>query len=73
MGDAAQVCAGGLEDALYDKPRSGQPRKLDCKREAKLRAIACSSLPEGRGRWTLRLLADRLVELKLVESISHEN
>jgi len=56
-------------DALYDKPRSGQPPKLDGKAEAKLTAIACSTPPQGHARWTVRLLADEMVRLELVDSI----
>lgn len=62
---------GGLDNALEEKPRPGAPPKLDGKDEATLTAIACSQAPEGRSRWTLRLLADKLVELKVVDSISH--
>lgn len=62
----------GLERALKDRPRPGQPPRLDGKQEAFLVALACSDPPEGRTRWTLRLLADRLVELGVVEEISHE-
>jgi Homeodomain-like domain len=47
-------------------------RRLDGKAEAHLVAMACSAAPEGRARWTLRLLADRLVALGHVDSISHE-
>jgi hypothetical protein len=46
--------------------------KLDGEQEARLITLACSQPPKGRARWTLRLLADALVELELVESISHE-
>lgn len=60
--------AEGL-DVLYDKPRPGQPRKLDGKTEARLTAIACSTPPEGRARWSVRLLADEVVRLELVDSI----
>lgn len=64
--------AEGLTVALSEKPRSGQPSKFDKAIQAHLTAIACSEAPDGRTRWTLRLLADRLVELRLVESISHQ-
>lgn len=64
--------AEGLTAALSEKPRPGQPSKFDKAAQAHLRAIACSQAPDGRSRWTLRLLADRLVELRLVESISHQ-
>lgn len=62
----------GLTSALNEKPRPGQPSKFDKATQAHLTALACSQAPEGRSRWTLRLLADRLVELRLVESISHK-
>lgn len=62
----------GLQQTLVEKPRSGHPPKLSGKGEAILTAIACSDAPQGRARWTLRLLADKLVELKEVDSIAHE-
>jgi transposase len=62
-----------LEAALVPKPSSRvYTRLLDGAQEAHLIALACSEPPEGKPRWTLRLLADRLVELESVESISHE-
>ena len=61
----------GLEAALEEKPRTGRPPKITGEIEAQLTVLACSQPPEGRSRWTLRLLADRLVELGYVESISH--
>ena len=61
---------GGLENALYDKPRPGAIPKITGEIEAHLTLLACSAPPEGRSRWTLQLLADKLVELKLVDSIS---
>ena len=61
---------GGLENALYDKPRPGAIPKITGEIEAQLTMLACSAPPEGRSRWTLQLLADKLVELKLVDSIS---
>jgi transposase len=64
--------AGGTEGALYDRPRSGHPKKLGDREEAMLTTIACSTAPGGHSRWTLRLLADRMVELGQVESLSHE-
>ena len=62
----------GLEVALSERPRPGKERLLDGKQEAYLIALACSSPPEGRAKWTMQLLADRLVELKILESISDE-
>jgi transposase len=64
----------GLESALERKKQRqpSTPRLLDGAKEAKLTAICCSKAPDGRRRWTLRLLADRLVELNIVEAISYE-
>lgn len=62
----------GLDAALTDKPRPGARRKLDGKQEAFLVALACSDPPEGRDKWTMQLLADRLVALGVVESLSDE-
>ena len=62
----------GLEGALNEKPRPGRPPKLSGRDEAMLTAIACSEPPEGRARWSVRLLADKLVELDIVDSISRE-
>ena len=61
---------GGLENALYDKARPGATPKITGEIEAQLTLLACSAPPEGRSRWTLQLLADKLVELKLLDSIS---
>ena len=63
---------GGLERSLNEDPRPGQKRKLDGRAEAQLVATACSNAPEGHEHWTMRLLAGKLVELGIVESISHE-
>jgi transposase len=62
----------GFDAALKPQPVPRLPRKVDGTVEAHLVALACSDPPAGRQRWTLRLLADRLVELALVASISHE-
>ena len=65
-----QFAAEGLEATLHRKrPTGRQYRKLDGKQEAQLIALACSPAPEGRARWTMKLLADRLVEMAVVESI----
>lgn len=58
--------------SLEEKPRSGKPPKLAGITAAQITALACTDPPEGRKRWTLRLLADRAVELEFVDSISHE-
>ncbi len=66
-----RYCDGGLDSALYEKPRSGAPSKIDGRIEAQLTLLACSEPPDGRSKWTVRLLADKLVEMEVVESISH--
>lgn len=63
---------GGIEKAIYDDKRPGSMTKLDGRGEAQLLALACSPAPDGHERWTLRLLADKLVELDVVESIARE-
>jgi transposase len=65
-----RYCTEGLSAVLVEQPRPGQPRKLDGRGEARLTAIACSTPPKGRARWTMTLLADRLVELQVVDAIS---
>ena len=62
----------GMEQALEERPRPGQPPKLDAKGEAHLIALACSKAPDGHEHWTLRLLAGKVVELGLATSLSHE-
>ena len=62
----------GLDGALRDRPQAKRYRKLDDRGEAHLIALACSPSPEGHDHWNLRLLADRMVELEVVESQSHE-
>jgi transposase len=68
-----QFVEEGFEAALdRRKPRRQYQRKLDGDGEAHLIALACSQAPEGRSRWTLRLLADRMVRLEQVDHLSHE-
>jgi transposase len=62
----------GLQAALHERPRPGAVSKLDATQEAALIALACSDAPNNREFWTMQLLADRMIELKLVESISDE-
>ena len=62
----------GLDGVLHDHPQANRYRKLDDKGEAHLIAVACSDAPEGHDRWTLRMLADKVVELGAVESLSYE-
>ncbi|HET9532645.1 MAG TPA: helix-turn-helix domain-containing protein [Blastocatellia bacterium] len=62
--------ANGLS-ALHDKPRSGRPVEISGRERAKLTALACSSPPKGRARWTLRLLAEKAVELGYCTHLSH--
>ncbi|MBV9037172.1 MAG: helix-turn-helix domain containing protein [Acidobacteriaceae bacterium] len=60
----------GLQ-ALDEKPRAGRPIRIDGKQRARLTALACSTPPAGRARWTLRLLADQAVELGYCTALSH--
>jgi transposase len=66
-----RYCESDLDFALHEKARSGAPPKIDGRIEAQLTLLACSEPPDGRSRWTVRLLADRLVEMEVVEAISH--
>ena len=63
---------GGLETALEELSRCGRPLKFDGYQRAQITALACSDPPEGHSQWSLRLLADQLVELDVVEAISYE-
>lgn len=62
----------GLQ-VLQDKPRSGRPIHISGTQRAQITALACSTPPQGHARWSLRLLADKLVELEYVEQISHKH
>ena len=67
-----RYCEEGLDATLGERPRPGARRKLNGKQEATLIALACSDAPEGRTCWTMRMLADKLVEMQVVDSISDE-
>lgn len=58
---------------LADKPRSGRPLEIDGIQQAKLTALACSQAPDGRSQWSLRLLADKAVELAYCDHLSHNH
>ena len=58
-------------DFLQDKPRAGRPVGIDGEQRAKITALACSDTPLGRAKWSLRLLAEKIVELEFCEEISH--
>jgi putative transposase len=60
----------GLERALHDLPRSGQPNKFNGKHRAQITALACTEAPEGYAKWSLSLLADKAVEIGIVDEIS---
>lgn len=62
----------GLETAINEQQRPGAPNKFTGRDKAKITAIACSQPPDGRNRWTLRLIADTMVELNMVDDISHQ-
>jgi transposase len=66
-----RYCTEGITAVLQEKPRPGAPRKFRGRDESNLTVLACSNPPAGYQRWTVRLLADRLVRLEAVESISH--
>jgi len=68
-----RYCTVGLERAISEAARSGQPPKFKGKTMAKITAIACSRPPEGHARWSLRLLADHIIELDIVETISYQS
>lgn len=71
-----KYCAGGyahILDVLKDAPRTGRPIEVDTRVASQITAIACSDPPEGSCRWTLHMIADRLVRLEVVDSISHES
>jgi transposase len=59
-------------DLVHDAPRRGRPIKVDSQVETQMTMIACSDPPEGVAKWTLRLIADRLVRLEVVDALSHE-
>jgi len=67
-----RFATAGLDAALTDKPRPGAAPLLDGKAEAVVIALACSPTPDGAARWSARLLANRLVELEVVESVSED-
>lgn len=67
-----RFAAEGPDAALTERPRRGVPAKLDGKAEAVVIALACSEAPEGRARWTAKMLANRLVEREVVESVSED-
>jgi transposase len=60
----------GLQAALAEKPRCGAPAKLDGKQQALIIALACSDAPQGHAQWSARLLANRAVEMEIVEAVS---
>lgn len=67
-----RACQDGVLAALTDRPRPGAARLLNASQEAHLIALACSDAPDGRAEWTMQLLADRLIALSIVETISDE-
>ena len=84
IAEALQVCRKTVQNvrkrffnekslnSVEDKPRPGKPPKLDGITAENITALACSHPPEGYERWTLRLLANKAVELELVDSVSYE-
>lgn len=72
QGTREKFVIGGLDFALKDEVHPPKPKKLDEKQEAFLIATACSNPPVGRVRWTMQLLADHLVNVGIIDSISDE-
>jgi transposase len=66
-----QFVTEGLDKTLGEKPRSGRPKRFLGRDAATITALACSSPPEGHAKWSLRLLASKVVELEYIKSISH--
>ena len=64
-----QFCTGGIEQAIYDAPRSGRPETFTGRQRQQVVALACTDPPEGRQRWTLELLCEQAVKQGLVESV----
>lgn len=69
---AAHRAEAPIVAVLADAPRAGRPITVDSRVEAHIALLACSAPPEGAARWTLHLIADKLVQLEVIESISHE-
>ncbi len=67
-----KYCCEGLEQAITDRKRKGRPTKLQGKQKAHLIALACSNLPEERRCWTMQLLAQKCIELNLIDFISDD-
>ena len=67
----ARFLKEGMHAALYDKPRPGRAPKITGDIEAQIIVVACSDPPEGAARWTMRLLADRVVELGILDTLHH--
>jgi len=63
---------GGLERALYERPRPGKAALLDAQQRQRIVALVCSPPPEGRARWTVRLLTEEVVKRKLVPRVGRE-
>lgn len=68
-----QTAYEDILDLLKDAPRSGRPTQIDARVEANITLIACSDPPEGSARWTLHMIADKVVEMNVTDSLSHES
>ena len=64
---------GGLDEALYDLPRPGQPRKMDQKEASQIVAMVCASPPDGYARWSVRLIAEAVIKKKIVGQTNRES
>lgn len=68
-----QFCQEGMEAVLKRKPVPGRPKKIDGRVEAEIMATALSATPKGQARWTLQMIADHVIELKVIPFISYES
>jgi putative transposase len=62
----------GVQAAIEEKPRSGQPRRLSSEQEAAITVLACSDAPDGHAQWSVRLLTDKAIEIGIVERVGRE-
>lgn len=69
----AQYSEDEILDVIKEAPRSGRPIQIDNRIQSNITMIACSDPPEGSARWTLNMIADKVVEMSLIESICHES
>jgi hypothetical protein len=72
LSNGQEIVNEGLAEALGEKPRSGRPKRFSGRDAATITALACTDPPEGHARWSMRLIADKAVELEYVDCLSHQ-